>query len=170
VYPTLTPVDIGSIDLVDLVEFNLRAPPPSSATSAQALSTVDKGKDREAVGEQTIDPKLINNRAHPPPHDHDDIMVGTSLKPLYCDDRLSRVKIGFWTNVPLSDAAAAAAISFYLETDYGINGFFDADVFLDDLLARRLENCSAFLVNAVLCLACVSDFNFAIKCDTQLIT
>ena len=156
VYPTLTPVEINSVDLVDLVNFDLRTPSSPQLTSM----SVDKGKDRDSAGAQTIDPKLINHSMLPSPHEQEDGAIGPSPTPMYCDERLAGLKIGFWTNVPINDAHAASAISFYLETDYGINGFFDADLFLDDLLAHRLGNCSAFLVNSLLSLACVSGTSF----------
>jgi hypothetical protein len=166
VYPTLTPVEIGSIDLVDFVDFNIRSP----SLPAQALPSTDKGRTAASAVAQTIDPKLINNKmllASQDSDESDNSMDELWPTPAYCDDRLSRVKIGFWTNVPISDAHAAAAISFYLEADYGINGFFDADLFLDDLLSHQLENCSAFLVNALLCLACVSDPIFRNACRSH---
>ncbi|KAJ4078958.1 hypothetical protein NW761_011704 [Fusarium oxysporum] len=74
----------------------------------------------------------------------------------YCDSSLEKLRISYWTKVPVSNKLAATLISFYIETDHKIMGFFDADVFLEDLVECRRRFCSAFLVNAVLCLACVS--------------
>ncbi|KAK1969089.1 hypothetical protein LY78DRAFT_726793 [Colletotrichum sublineola] len=75
------------------------------------------------------------------------------MRPKYCDSRLERLQIRYWTKVPISNELAARLISFYLETDHAVMGFFDADLFLDDLLACRQNFCSAFLVAAVLCIA-----------------
>lgn len=50
---------------------------------------------------------------------------------------------------------AALAISFYLTTDHPILGLFDADLFLGDLVARKLDFCTPLLLNALLAFACV---------------
>ncbi|KAM5522778.1 C6 transcription factor [Fusarium oxysporum f. sp. phaseoli] len=85
----------------------------------------------------------------------------------YCDSSLEKLRISYWTKVPVSNKLAATLISFYIETDHKIMGFFDADVFLEDLVECRRRFCSAFLVNAVLCLAC-QEYT-AIKPHTNLI-
>ncbi|EWY84386.1 hypothetical protein FOYG_11846 [Fusarium oxysporum NRRL 32931] len=72
----------------------------------------------------------------------------------YCDSRLEKLRISYWTKVPVSNKLAATLISFDIETDHKIMGFFGADVFLEDLVECRQIFCSSFLVNAVLCLAC----------------
>ncbi|RGP64023.1 nitrate assimilation regulatory nira [Fusarium longipes] len=69
----------------------------------------------------------------------------------YCDNRLERLQIGYWSKVPISNEDAASLISFYLQTDHKIMGFFDADLFLGDLVDCRQRFCSSFLVSAVLC-------------------
>lgn len=74
----------------------------------------------------------------------------------FCDGRLNQLKIGYWTKAPVSDELAATLISFYLETGHATMGFFDVDLFLRDLTEHRQDFCSAFLVSALLCLACVS--------------
>lgn len=74
----------------------------------------------------------------------------------YCDSRLEKLRISYWTKVPVSNKLAATLISFDIDTDHKIMGFFGADVFLEDLVECRQIFCSSFLVNAVLCLACVS--------------
>lgn len=75
--------------------------------------------------------------------------------PFFPKPSLRLLKIGYWTKVQISDDLAANLISFYLETEHSILGVFDADLFLDDLVNCRLEFCSAFLVSAILLLACV---------------
>lgn len=79
----------------------------------------------------------------------------------YCDSRLEKLQISYWTKVPVSDELAAALISFYILNDHKILGFFDVDLFLDDLVQCRQRFCSPFLVSSVLCIACVSfSFNY----------
>lgn len=76
----------------------------------------------------------------------------------YCDSRLENLQISYWTKISVSNEVAATLISFYIENDHKISGFFDADLFLDDLVACRQRFCSPFLVSSVLCVACVSLF------------
>ncbi|PHH84567.1 hypothetical protein CDD83_1726 [Cordyceps sp. RAO-2017] len=75
----------------------------------------------------------------------------------YCDPRLRALDIAYWTAVPISDAAAAAALSLYLTRDHPALPLFDADLFLADLVDRRSTCCSALLVSSVLHLACEAD-------------
>ncbi|TVY67688.1 putative transcriptional regulatory protein [Fusarium oxysporum f. sp. cubense] len=63
----------------------------------------------------------------------------------YCDSRLEKLQISYWTKVPVSDELAAALISFYILNDHKILGFFDVDLFLDDLVQCRQRFCSPFL-------------------------
>ncbi|KAL9562511.1 hypothetical protein ACKAV7_013594 [Fusarium commune] len=72
----------------------------------------------------------------------------------YCDSRLENLQISYWTKISISDEIAATFTSFYIENDHKILRFFDADLFLDDLVPRRQRFCSPFLVSSVLCVAC----------------
>lgn len=87
---------------------------------------------------------------------NDSPFYGPAPSQQYCDPRLDRLNISDWTDVEVSNEFAAELISFYLSTDHACLPFFDADLFLRDLLERRFEFCSAFLVNAVLLHASVS--------------
>jgi hypothetical protein len=57
--------------------------------------------------------------------------------------------------VPVTNQAAARVLSLYLVTDHYILGFFDVDLFLDDLVSGNERFCSPLLVNALLSWACV---------------
>ena len=76
--------------------------------------------------------------------------------PTYCDARLAMLDMSMWTTVPIPNDLAAAAISLYLQTDHPLLGFFDADVFLEDLLEGRSRYCSTLLVSSLLFWALVS--------------
>jgi len=58
--------------------------------------------------------------------------------------------------VPISNEYAAFLISQYLDVDHPTLGFFDADLFVQDLVHRRLEFCSPLLVSSLLHWAVVS--------------
>jgi hypothetical protein len=74
----------------------------------------------------------------------------------YCDPRLHQLNIGYWTRIRVTNEFAAAVISLYLEVDHPTHGFFDADLFLDDLVNQRHQFCSKFLVSSLLYYGCVS--------------
>ncbi|KAF5694350.1 Aromatic peroxygenase [Fusarium denticulatum] len=63
----------------------------------------------------------------------------------YCDSRLEKLQINYWTKVPVSNELAAELISFYITNDHKILGFFDVDLFLDDLVQCHQRFCSPFL-------------------------
>ena len=73
----------------------------------------------------------------------------------YVDFRLEKLHATFWTGVPIENAHAARLISHYLEIDHPLLGFFEADLFVRDLVDQRNEFCSPLLVSAVLFWACV---------------
>ena len=73
-----------------------------------------------------------------------------ALPPTYCDARLAMLDMSMWTTIPIPNDLAAAAISLYLQTDHPLLGFFDADVFLEDLLKGRPRYCSTLLVSSLL--------------------
>lgn len=75
---------------------------------------------------------------------------------LFCDPRLEKLKISHWTDVPISNYRAAAAISHYLQTEHPLIALFNASLFVGDLVGRRERYCSPFLVNALLAYAMVS--------------
>ena len=79
--------------------------------------------------------------------------------PKYCDSRLEKLNIDFWTSVPVTNDHAASAISLYLETHHPIWSFFDASQFIDDLVECRIDSesaCSPLLVSSLLAFAMVS--------------
>lgn len=72
-----------------------------------------------------------------------------------CDPRLQNLDITHWTDVPISSKQAAAAISLYLESEHPVIAMFDAQLFIGDLVYKRTDYCSPFLVNALLSYAIV---------------
>jgi hypothetical protein len=78
----------------------------------------------------------------------------------YCDARLEHLTVKYWTRIPIDDQLAARAISHFLETDHPVLGYFDADLFLHDLVNQCLRFCSSFLFSSVMALACVRLYPF----------
>lgn len=91
-----------------------------------------------------------------PEHDFQPLAVTSAL-----DSNLSRfmgplmqhLRISYWTNVPVTDRYAAAAVSLYLEGDHQMLRLFDAELFLNDLLHLKNDYCSPFLVSSILAMA-----------------
>lgn len=145
-YPPLAPIDIYSVDLGRLLG-------PSRRSSFVNLESLPQ-EFGATPSNQSLDVLTV---ASTPmwPDDHSDVS-GPQI-PHYCDPRLHQLEIGYWTRVPISNELAAGAISMFLETNHPVLGFFDADVFLNDLIDHKLQFCSAFLVHALLSYACVSN-------------
>lgn len=80
---------------------------------------------------------------------------GPAAPPQYCDRRLARVDVRYWTAVAVPKDLALRALSLYLQTDHPLLGLFDADLFIDDLVSKQLRYCSPFLVSSLLSWACV---------------
>ena len=84
---------------------------------------------------------------------------GTPISPsdpnTYCDPRLELLTVSYWTRIPIDNALAARTISHFLQTDHPVLGFFDADLFLRDLVGQGLNFCSSFLFHSIMLLACV---------------
>lgn len=87
--------------------------------------------------------------------------------PMICDTRLFRLKIRFWTTVPISNELAASIISTYLEVEHPIYGFFDANLFLQDLVNQEVQHCSPLLLNSTLFWACVSSAGHISPCSAR---
>lgn len=82
-------------------------------------------------------------------------VVGPLEDRQYCDARLNKLKVDYWTKIPISDEFAASILSYHFETYHAIFGCVDCDLFLSDLVGHKLDYCSPFLVAAILSLACV---------------
>ncbi|TDZ33321.1 Nitrogen assimilation transcription factor nit-4 [Colletotrichum spinosum] len=75
------------------------------------------------------------------------------LPPL-CDERIHKLDILAWTNVPIPNDAAKKVLSLYLETDHAFTALFDVDLFLVDLISHSTRFCSRLLVSALFSWAC----------------
>jgi hypothetical protein len=154
--------------LVPLQTESLTAQLGSKSQGAQLIYEAPMNIARETPSSEDIDfestrdqkgLELSSTRPHSPLLDIGVALrsIGPSCARQYCDVRLKRLKIAFWTEINLSNEYAASVISFYLETIHPILATFDTELFLADLIDRRERFCSPFLVNALLYNALVSD-------------
>lgn len=69
---------------------------------------------------------------------------------------LDRVYARQWTNIISDNGLFRRLITIYLSHQHATFFWFNKELFLEDLAARRNQFCSSLLVNAVLAAACVS--------------
>lgn len=158
-YPAIPPLDAESRSFNPLLKPSLHPEGPlqhvqvknevsSAGPSSQPVNHVDPanlttGPDRQSSPLPKLDPELAERS-----------VIGISGSK-YCDERLDHLRIGYWTSVPIDDDFAASVISYYLEVNHPANGFFDAELFVQDLVEHRSRFCSTFFVHALLAWACV---------------
>lgn len=165
VYPTLIPVDIASIGLSTLFGPSRRQSSLHEDALLSSKNPVGKLKtsslprlDAASETAELLPRPMVEATSSSQPGEEDTKIFPSPCAPapcFYCDDRLRQLRIGYWTSVPISDESAASVISLYLTLDHPLHGFFDADLFLTDLVDHRLRFCSPILVSALLHLACV---------------
>ncbi|KAF5565741.1 cercosporin resistance protein [Fusarium phyllophilum] len=136
------------------------APPTGSATEFELagqfsvaypwIPPVDLQSLRGLLRENADNPTSSNSRNASSPLPTVSELSGEAQsmempEPKFCDSRLENLQISYWKKISISNEVAASLISFYIENDHKILGFFDADLFLDDLVTCRQRFCSPFL-------------------------
>lgn len=107
-----------------------------SPSSSSSPSTVDAG-DQE--GSKCMDPYMKPSHA------------AEVVEPI-----LDRVCAKQWTNIISDNGLFRRLITVYLSHQHATFFWFNKELFLEDLAARRTQFCSSLLVNAILAAACVS--------------
>lgn len=146
-YPSLIPLDIASLDLG-----LLGISPLTSFNRDKSLSQTNIHYDSHLSHSHQISSRspFIFNVIDP-------IDVSTEALPArYADARLERIRIQYWTEIPIQDDLAARIINIYLVNETSWWGDFDVDLFLDDLINFRTRFCSRLLVHALLAWSSVS--------------
>ncbi|KAJ4123214.1 hypothetical protein NW768_009743 [Fusarium equiseti] len=147
-YPTLFPLDIPSLSA------DPRLRPVQRSSQGQGL-LLEGSSPSDTMSPSTSSSN--DQSGATPAFDQPSIKQEEDIGPhrdKYCDERLHRLQIGYWTGVSIEDEVAASAISHYLKGNHAIFGFFDPDLFIHDLVAHQHNYCSPFLVNALLAHAC----------------
>ncbi|OTA94554.1 hypothetical protein M434DRAFT_10626 [Hypoxylon sp. CO27-5] len=85
---------------------------------------------------------------------HFRLQLPISQEPDHFDTRLRDLRIGFWTEIGVTNEFAAQVISLYLRTDHPLLGLFDPDLFITDLINQKSGFCSRFLVHSLMYLGC----------------
>ncbi|KAK7952546.1 uncharacterized protein PG986_008274 [Apiospora aurea] len=146
-YPRLNPIDIRAICREAQGEFESRTElmtakgDTASVNNSSRLSGFLVSEAPNAAFTSSRSPSLT------PSMDH-------VRSPSLCDSRLHQLRMDYWTRVPISDELAARVISSYLVREHPMLGFFDADLFVTDLVERRLRFCTPFLLSALMYYAC----------------
>jgi hypothetical protein len=154
VYSPILPLDIDYVDMG-----SLRTPLSRELVPAPSLAGTQMGAEIKLsitpdinILRPSLSRETVSRRQSP--------VEGPVKTPQYCDSRLGRLDISYWTCIPVSNEFAASVLSFYLEGDHPIYACVDADLFIDDLVGLRLDHCSAFLVSALMAFACQSYTQF----------
>ncbi|KAG6016425.1 hypothetical protein E4U43_003667 [Claviceps pusilla] len=134
IYPKTPPLDpaklvafLNSSALTATDELSKGLSSPQTSSTSSVLSRRSLATSQSRPSSSTADTS-VSDTATPE----------TSETYQLCDPRLGSLEIKFWTSVPIPNTLAASAISFYLESDHPIFGIFDADLFLTDLVEKRL--------------------------------
>lgn len=127
VYPSLSPLDVASLNLGLLGISSLRSFRRNRPNS----------------------PSKISNMSIP----HTTSTLSSSK---YIDARSGRIQMRRWSNVAISNELADRIISSYLVNDTPWWAFFNIDLFLDDFANGTNRFCSPLLVSSMLAWACVS--------------
>ncbi|PHH64865.1 hypothetical protein CDD82_1721 [Ophiocordyceps australis] len=150
-YPALLHVDVTAMSLMPLHTLHVHGCPNQTTalkgTLAGQLAIHCTGPD------QAVSSCLAPSQSPAGP-EHLSLLQSGHRQLELCHDGLHGLCIRYWTGVAISDSLAASIISNYLQVMHPILGFFDADLFLQDLLSYRQSFCSPFLVEALLSLAC----------------
>lgn len=146
-FPPLESLDITDVDLgllaLDKRKSKLLTAPSSATASISPYSPLDLSSRRSATP--------TTSESFSTPSD----TTGESQQQ-QIDHRLEGLQIWQWTSVPIPDALAEQAISFYLVNEHPLLAFFDADLFLRDLVSAGGRFCSPVLVSSLLAWSCVS--------------
>ncbi|KAK8048478.1 hypothetical protein PG994_010208 [Apiospora phragmitis] len=154
-YPRLSPIDIRTICRESRSKFESRTGlmtakgDMASADNASCLSSLTASEASNAAFIGPPSP-VCGSPGLPflsPAMDH-------VRNPSLCDSRLHQLRMNYWTRVPISDELAARVISSYLVRGHPMLRLFDADLFVTDLVERRLRFCTPFLLSALMFFAC----------------
>ncbi|KAF5018427.1 hypothetical protein F66182_9601 [Fusarium sp. NRRL 66182] len=125
--------------------------PPLQSFESTVLKEVLNTSRTTAANNET-DGAMPSDDSNPFPAHHPIQNTRPILSP--CDERLEGIDISFWTFVPIPSDLAAKVISLYLETDHPLLGFFDPDLFVDDMINCEMNYCSQLLVSAIMYWGC----------------
>ena len=146
-YPTSAPLNISALSSVSLLR-----PLSSGISSANAAAVNLKEGLMRGLGYQRKRSRISKSGSAA----EINVQADNDGQPNLCDVRLWQLSIGHWTSQHIDNDLAARAISCYLTLSHPFFAFFEPNLFLDDLIAMRLQYCSAFLVNSLMAYACVS--------------
>lgn len=150
-YPSLPPLEVSRVDL-KLLGLPLAGKiKPASAqrnrSRVRAATTTSEYTSGSSAKSDHATKVTIQLSVRPSQVAIDPSIVAV---PKYADERLDNLDISIWTNLAVTHHLVAEAISMYLRNDHPILGFFNADLFLDDLVKGETAYCSRLLFHALL--------------------
>ena len=157
-YPSLEPLDLKTIDVSSWFSLQGHQPAIRRQTTLARLQSpagdrkVDQGAAHSASfrTSSSSEPTTTTSPATQP-----SLPIGSFLGEQFCDARLRALRMSYWSSIPIDDDLAAGVFSHFLTVHFPIFPCFDAGLFLDDLVGRKVKHCSPFLVAGILSIACV---------------
>ncbi|GKU22625.1 unnamed protein product [Fusarium langsethiae] len=148
-FPTLEPLTITDVDLGLLADDkrSSRLLTSPETTSISPFSPIDFSGRQPAVPTTPTTSESFFT-----PSD----TTGESSSQSYVDYRLEGLQIWQWTSVPIPETLAEQTISFYLSNEHPLLAFFDANLFIKDLVSGVGRFCSPVLVSSLLAWSCAS--------------
>ncbi|KAL3601997.1 hypothetical protein FPOAC2_06291 [Fusarium poae] len=149
-FPTLENLTITDVDLGLLADDkrNSKSLTFSEPTSISPYSPIDFS------GRQPATPATSESFSTPSD------TTGDSSQQSYIDHRLEGLQIWQWTSVPIPETLAEQTISFYLSNEHPLIAFFDANLFIRDLVSGGGRFCTPVLVSSLLAWSCASYSQF----------
>ncbi|KAM0495864.1 hypothetical protein ACHAP8_007774 [Fusarium lateritium] len=149
-FPVLENLTIADVDLGLLADDKrnpklLTTPKPTSISPFSPL---------DFSGRQPVTPTTSESFSTPSD------TAGDSSQQSYIDQRLEGLQIWQWTSVPIPETLAEQTISFYLTNEHPMLAFFDANLFIRDLVSGGGRFCSPVLVSSLLAWSCASYSQF----------
>ncbi|KAI1143862.1 hypothetical protein F5Y05DRAFT_362848 [Hypoxylon sp. FL0543] len=145
-YPVLETIVPSVLAASDLLRSDLNAlSNGENARPDMNQSQVGRSnEDRNTATPIDTDSVVSHFRSHTPAGHESD----------YFDERFRHLRIGFWTDIEITNEFAAQIISLYLRTDHPLLGLFDPYLFVADLVDQKNDFCSRFLVHSLMYLGC----------------
>ncbi|KAF5017279.1 hypothetical protein F66182_10816 [Fusarium sp. NRRL 66182] len=147
-FPHLETLEISDVDL-QLLEGQRQAPVPLNTQAIQSRLSSSLAQHSEPGSETPKSSGSFSSSS-------DTIRDARQ----YTDPRLENIRVWQWTSVPISDALAAQAISFYLVNEHPVLALFDANLFIKDFVTGGQRFCSPLLVSSFLAWCCASYSQF----------
>lgn len=150
-YPPLDPLDPRSIPIEGWFYLQDETTARNQPSQLDPSSTMEQGTHCVLVGES----QTPSSPRKGPRTDLSVAAVSSSPNYQLCDSRLAIIDMKHWTETSIDNDLASRILSHFLTAHLPLFACLDVDLFLDGMVQRNSEYCSAFLVASIMAIACV---------------